>query len=120
MRRRRDKVDAGEYRNPVRIESLEDTTDELGGHPKVPTILYTGHAYIRPAYSYEREHNMQTQHEVTHVIRMRAVPIITATTCRLVLEHPLPERIFAIYSVLNVEERNRVVQMLCIEQPGKF
>jgi len=120
MRETRHIVRAGRYRHVVRIEKLTDTTDDLGGHPKEISVVFRGHAQINPAYAFEREHNMQTKHEVTHVIRMRSLPEFDPATHRLIKEFPTPERIFAVYSKIDIEERGRLTQMLCIEQPGKF
>ncbi len=101
----------GTFRNRVTLQAETQTPDGQGGFTSTWNDLTDVWVSIQPVKAYERFQAMQMQTPVTHKIGMRYNPDVT-TACRFMFG----DRIFWIQEVINVEERNRFLQIRAVER----
>jgi SPP1 family predicted phage head-tail adaptor len=94
----------------VTVESMTRTSDGMGGWTEEWSILATVRAAIWPKKMVEQVETGKRTATVTHQIRVRYLDGIDEE-CRVVFG----DRIFEVISVLNVEERNRTLDLMCEE-----
>ena len=101
---------AGMLRHSIAIERETDTPNDSGGQSIVWATQYTLKAFIKPKSGNERVRGMQLESPLTHSVFIRYIIGI------------LPDdrinfggRLFQIRAVLNIEERNRWIELLCEE-----
>lgn len=90
----------------------EESRNQLGEPALAWTEVCKTWASIRPLSGRELWQAQQVQADVTHAVRMRYRMGIDAT-----MELDLKGRRLKIVAVLNLEERNRTLELLCQEQP---
>lgn len=103
----------GTLRHPVRVERATETRNDFGEPIKTWTLLANTRAAIEPLRGSERMIAMQVQSDVTNKITLRWHSAIAelGTKDRIVLG----SKQFDIKSVMNVDERNREVQVMATE-----
>lgn len=100
---------AGRLRHRVKIQAPVSTQDEYGGTAGSWTDVATVDAGIHPMSGRELLAAQAIQSSVTHEIAMR-YRVVDATNRIL-----YGARIFNIKSVVNIDERNRDLVLLCTE-----
>lgn len=101
---------AGRLRHRVTIEQVSEDVDSAGGPIKEWTSINTVWANVRPVRGREFSGAAQVTAEVTHRVFMRYLANLTSAD-RLVFEG----RVFDIESVINIDERNVELEILCTE-----
>lgn len=103
---------AGMLRHSITIKSRGTLASDSGGGGTYPwdVTKATARAYIKPLSGREQLHAMQLESPVTHKIVMRYVSGITAD-----MRVELGSRYFNIRAVINVEERNRWLEIMAEE-----
>ena len=99
---------AGQLRHRVTIQS---PTEDIHGGPTTWADTETVYARIAPIGGREFFLAQQVQADVTHRIVMRYGPVVTPKH-RLMFDG----RYFDIRAVLNREERNRELELICTER----
>jgi SPP1 family predicted phage head-tail adaptor len=98
-------------RNRLAIQSVARASDSQGGFTDTWTTVVTIWASIEPTKAYERFQAMQTATPITHKIKCRYNANITTAKRAL-----FGSRIFDIKQVLNINESNSMMVLLCVEQ----
>ena len=93
----------------VRQKTLVD--DGYGGQTETLTTVYETWAAIWPVNAKETRENMRTESNVTHNIRIRYRSGITHAMIIV-----FGSRTFEIKSIINVEERSIMLDLVCNEQ----
>ncbi len=103
---------AGKLRHPITIEQPTDTQGSTYGQAGLTwTTFKRTRASIEPASGKEQIGADQVQAGVTHVVGMRFIPGVT-TKMRIAFG----TRVFSIISTLNIQERNRELKLMCMEE----
>ena len=105
-------VNIGELREVVAIQSNSVVPDDFGQEIKTWATDATVRASVMPLTGKERFESAQVAPEVTHKITIGHGATVTAES-RIVFE----TRIFNISSVINVEERDILLEIAAIESP---
>ena len=100
----------GDLRHRVQIQNKTVQTDELQQQSDVWLAYANVWASVRPVKGREYFAARQENAEVTAVVTMRYLSGITPDM-RIVFG----DRVFEIVSVINVDERNRVLELMCKE-----
>lgn len=103
-------LSAGKLRNSIEIQELTNTPDGQGGFSTAWTTIHTPNAMIKPVSGGERMRAMQLNATVTHRIYLRYVAGIEAD-----MRVKFGDRLFQIRLALNLEERNRWLELHCEE-----
>ena len=103
-------VNPSDLRHRITIQSVSRVSDEAGGYSETWATQTSAWASIEPANGYQKYQAMQMETPITHKIRMRYQSGIT-TKNRILLG----SRIFDIVEVLNIEERNVLLEILAVE-----
>lgn len=113
-------IPTGAMRNQIAIQSQSTAQDPETGEPsQVWNDVLTTMAAISTASSremYQTGAAGQFVAQVTHIVKIRwpGASVMIAGGMRVMLG----TRIFAIQTVENVQERNRVVNLMCLEVNG--
>ena len=102
---------SGELRHRITIEQPTETRDSYGSVKITWSTLATVWAAIWPVRAKEFVSLGQTQSEVTHRIRMRYRNDVTTK-----LRIEFNSRYFAINQVINPDERNIMLELVCTEE----
>lgn len=102
-------VEIGKMRHRVAIQSKSTSTDAYGQALDSWTTLRTVWAQIQPTTGREYERAAQMVADITHTITMRYCEVEPSN--RLVRG----SSIYQIKYVINVDELNHYVQLLCVE-----
>ncbi len=103
---------AGKMRHRIRIYLPSETQDSAGSIVQgPPSLLFEDWASIEPLQGREFEAAKSYAVEITHRVRMRHRPGVTEK-----MRVMYGERIFDIQSVINVNERNVEMQLMCLER----
>jgi SPP1 family predicted phage head-tail adaptor len=107
-------IDSGKLRHKIKIQRENLTDDGYGGSTVLWVDRLEARAWIKPTSGTEQNFGMQTQDTVTHdiVIRYSSTEILAKDSVLF------ETRRFNIRSVINVEERNRWLQLRCEEGVG--
>lgn len=106
------RIRTGMLRHKVTIETPSGVQDKWGEVSKTNTTHATVRASITPISSDEKERGAGHDAEVTHIIRTHWQSGITSKM-RIVYG----ARIFQIKGIpINIEEKNKVLEMTCVEQ----
>lgn len=103
-------MNAGEYRDPFKIEKNSYTSDEIGNQTALWTEYYKGYAFVNNLYGAEYWEAAQTQAENTVVFTMRYHPLLDTINTRgfrLIYRG----KIYNIKSIDNVKYRNELVKI---------
>ena len=101
---------AGRLRHRVTLQSAADTADGGGGFTTVWSDVATVWASIEPLKGRERLFAQQLESPVSHRVTLRHRSGVT-TAMRV----KFGSRILNIRSVINAEERDRALELLCEE-----
>ena len=102
---------AGTLRHRITIQEQTDTADGMGGFSTTWTDLFDMRAAIWPLSAKESLDAMKLELVVTHKIRIRYRSGITAKN-----RIKFGSRIFNIISLINPDERNRILDILATEE----
>ena len=92
------------------LQSKVRTTDGQGGYTEAWSHVADLWAFIEPSKGYERIYAMQAQTPITHRVTIRYRAGIT-TAMRLLYG----SRVFEIKEIINPEEANVSLRLLCLE-----
>jgi len=107
-------VRAGKLRHLVTVESAIETPSDAGEwEVAIWAVFATTRAEITPLKGTEKFQAQHLDPEITHLVRMRFIDGIIPAM-RIVWG----SRTFDIKSALNIEERNREIEILAIERIG--
>ena len=104
-------VRAGELRQAIIVQVQSTSRNAYGEKDDTWTTLVTLPASVRPMFGREYVENKIAQSEVTHKIITRYYPDITTKQHRIVFNG----RVLEIETLMNIEERNIMLEMLCVE-----
>lgn len=104
-------MEIGKLRHRVEIQRKEVKTDELLQQSNVWATYATVWASIRPVKGREYIAVKQVNAEISAVITIRYLSGITPEMRIL-----FGNRVFGIVSVINVDERSRVLELMCREE----
>lgn len=107
------RINPGSYRHIIDFEKIIDIKNEYGEVSKEWTTFFTTRASIKPISGREFYQAETVNSEVTHKVNLRYKDGIK-TDMRI----KFGKRIFGIISVINFEERNIELQLLCKEING--
>lgn len=99
----------GDLRDRVTIQNFIRTPDEYGGYTETWQDIATVWANIKPLRGREFFQAQQIQSEVTHKITIRYTDIVKPTS-RIKYNN----RIFEIKSIIDVDNRHRFLEIMCI------
>lgn len=102
---------AGELRKRITIKAISDTQDARGGPTKGESTHATRWARIRPLVGRERFAAQRVDAEVDYEILLRYVSGVTPK-----MRVYYGARVFEIRAVMNTDERNRELKLLCAER----
>ena len=103
-------VRAATLRHRVSLQSAADTADGGGGAATVRSDVATLWASIEPLKGAEHPSAQQLESRLTHRVRLRhRIGVTTAMRVKF------GARIFNIRAVINPDERNRLLELLCEE-----
>ena len=105
---------AGTLRHQVVIQQRADTQNPSGEPIPSWTTFATANASIVPLQGRELEAAQQVMAAVSHRIDLRYMPGVLAT-----MRVQYGSRYFDIKAVINVNELNRNLQLLCTERVGQ-
>jgi SPP1 family predicted phage head-tail adaptor len=103
-------MNAGELRQKLTIQTLTRTPDGYGGYTKAWNDFATTWAKIQPLRGDERYKAQQVMNTVSHKITLRYLDGIKPQMRAI-----SGSRIFNILAVINVEEKNELIELLCEE-----
>lgn len=106
------KSQASESQHRVTIQERADTTDEEGGFTENWTDLKTIWASILPIQARQQFVYKSINVDATHLIRIRGMIDVSETINRV----KWGDRIFEILTVENLQERNFVKVLTCLEK----
>lgn len=102
---------SGLLRHQVDIQSMTSTSDGMGGWTEEWATLSTVRAAIWPKRMVEQVEGEKRTANITHQVRVRYLDGIDEV-CRVVFGG----RIFEVISVINPEERNKYLDLMCEEK----
>lgn len=106
-------IHAGRLRHQVTLQSQDTAQDSYGDAVRSWVDLATVWAEVRPLSGRELWAAQQTQATTTHQVMTRYLAGVTSS-CRV----KYGSRVFAIDAVLNPDERNERLVLLCTEGPS--
>jgi SPP1 family predicted phage head-tail adaptor len=103
-------MEAGKLRHRITIQSLTEAKNELAETEETPASVVTLWASVEPLSGRELFLVQQYSSEITHRVRIRYYPGLTP-------RHQIVfgSRTFNIISIINKEERNIELELLCKE-----
>jgi SPP1 family predicted phage head-tail adaptor len=106
------RINSGKYRIPITIQKRTASVDTYGASTEVWSTVVNTRAGIFPISATERFTADVITNELTHKIHIRYIPnnpIIPS------MRISYGTRLFYITSIINVEERNVELQLICAE-----
>ncbi|BCJ86455.1 phage head closure protein [Effusibacillus dendaii] len=100
----------GLLRNRVTIQKLTQTDDGMGGYTEGWGVVATVYASVHPLKGRELFDAQQVREHMTHRVTIRYRVDVTPDMRVL-----FGAKVFNIRSVINVESKNRELQLLCEE-----
>lgn len=101
---------SGLLRQQITIERETQTKDSVGGYSSSWATHIQPFAFVKPISGLERLHAMKLETNVTHKIYIRYVSGLT-TKDRVAFN----SREMQIHSIINLEERDKWLELTCIE-----
>jgi len=102
---------AGRLRHLVEIQNSTSTPDDQGGQLKTWSTVEKVWAFVEPMSSREKYFVSQLEVWATHTVTMRYTANVTSHS-RIILG----SRILSVISIANIQERNREIQLICVEE----
>lgn len=106
-------IRAGDLKHELVLRSAGGTRDTYGEQGIAPTVVATVYGKIEPLSTQQQFLAAQQQSSTTHVITVRYCSEIAAIDASWTVLYGT--RVFAISGVRNIEERNRVLELDCVE-----
>jgi SPP1 family predicted phage head-tail adaptor len=106
-------VNIGKLRHRIAIERVTETRDTDGSVIETWSTYATVQASIEPISGREYFAAQSTQADVTHRIGLRYLSGIIPK-----MRVKFGSRVFEILSIININERNRELQLMCRESIG--
>lgn len=106
---------AGTLRHTVTIQQRSATIDAVGDVSDSWSTVITARAEIRPLNARELFAAQATQSEVTHQVTVRYRAELANPKAAATYRVLFGARVFDVHGVMNIDERNREVRMLCSE-----
>ena len=103
-------INAGSYRHPITFQQRTTTKNEYGERLDTWTDFATSRAGIYATSGREYMNAMEVQSEMTHKINLRYIPNVTSS-----MRIKFGTRYFTIITIVNFQEMNRELQLLCKE-----
>lgn len=111
---------AGELRHRVKLQSRSGGRDTLGAQVNSWTdVTTTFWAAIGPLTGHEQFTADAMHSEVSHMVTTRYQAVFADPKAVAAMRLLYGTRIFSIHAVINTEERNAEVRLLCSEGPGE-
>lgn len=107
-------IDAGKLRKRVSLQRISKVPDGGGGYDTSWSEYAQAWAWVKPLSGAEQLVGMQLEASITHDVIIRHRDGVTAAD-KIVLEN---SRELNILSVIDIEERNRWLQLRCQEGAG--
>ncbi len=107
-------IDAGNLHHPVELQCCTETRDTYGAAVRAWATFAETWANIRPASGRERMLAQQVGAEISHNVEMLYRDDLTEKD-RIVFR----QRVFAIASIVDVEERRETLLVTCFETVGQ-
>ena len=107
------KICSSDLNSSIIIQSRGDTKDSLGGRITVWSTFASPWAKIKPTSGYESRQAGKVQASITHKVTIRYLFGVLPKMRIL-----FGTRIFDIHAVLNTEERNVSMVLMCEEGTG--
>ena len=104
-------MNAGELRHKITIQELQRVPDGYGGYTETWNDIAVVWAKIQPLRGNERYQAQQVSSALSHKIILRYLDGVKPQMRVL-----CGSRIFHVVSVINVEERNEMLELLCEEE----
>lgn len=104
-------IRAGRLRHRVRIERVVETTNAVGGVTRTWRSIAARWAGIEPLTAREFMTHDQTNSTVSHRIMLRGGGLTISPKDRIVFGR----RVFGIVSLMNRDERDKVLEIMAIE-----
>lgn len=101
---------AGKYRNPINIQSQTLIENEYGEKVPVWSNVYSTRAGVFPISGKEFISSERISGQVTHKVELRYLPNVSKD-----MRISFNNRIFQIISVINFQEINKELQLMCSE-----
>ena len=102
---------SGELRHRIELLASGSVSDGMGGSTSGWSTFATVWAAVEPLRGRAFMEAKAAQSEVSHRVRMRYADGITAA-----MKVRYEGRIFSIDAVLNINERNRELHLMCVER----
>lgn len=106
---------AGTLRHTVSIQQRSATIDALGDVSDSWVTLITARAEVRPLSARELFAAQATQSQVSHQVTVRYRPELAAPKAAATYRVLFGSRVFDVHGVMNIDERNREIRMMCSE-----
>lgn len=106
---------AGDLRHPIMIQMATMTRDSAGQSVRTWTSGKNTQAAIWPLRGSEYFASQQLQAGVTHKIRIRHQTLANSTAIDPKHRIKFGSRYFSINSIINTDERNIMLDMMCTE-----
>lgn len=103
-------IKIGDLRHKIAIEREQMTLDGMGGSTKTWEVIGSPWSKIKPMRGGERLQAMRIEATVSHIITIRYNPSYKASD-----RVNYGGRIMQIRAVINVEERNKWIELYCDE-----
>lgn len=97
------------------LQKLDKPVKEFDDTPATWVTQYTVRCAIRPRRGRELVDGQQVNEQVTHIIRLRYMPSVRIDWRLLKVG---TQRVFHIDAVVNWQDKNRFLELLCIERPA--
>lgn len=97
---------AGSLRHRLVFQTITETKDSGGGPVETPTTLATVWGSVQPLVGRELTNAQMRNSEITHKITIRYLSTVTAKG-----QVTFGTRVFQTFEVLNIDERNREMQI---------
>jgi len=110
---------SGDLRHLIVIQERTSTRSAIGGLTTTWADLYPTRAAIWPLKATELLDSMKLELSVTHRIRIRHLRTLNITAdMRIKWHDPMTDtdKYFNIISLINVDKRNLILEMLCLEE----
>jgi SPP1 family predicted phage head-tail adaptor len=101
---------SSKLRNSIAIQRETSTTDSVGGLVNTWATLTTVYAYIKPVSGSESVYSSRIDSSITHKIYIRYLATVSPKQ-----RVNYNGRLMNIKSVLNLEERNKWLELHCVE-----
>lgn len=101
---------AGKYRHPITIQKQSETKNEYGERVTVWTDFTLSRASMNPISGKQYLNSEAIKSEISHQIHLRYIPNLDPT-----MRVKFGDRYFQIITIINFQEMNKELQLMCKE-----